>query len=262
MRAVYCRVQLRQDAESINFSRSTESGPRVCHFNLIFYSQMPESSAKHNPTTSQLEHGPMTFILPGIADDPAHWEPLRGAFDCRIVSYLDWTEILDKSLASLVAHVTRQIQDAQPLGEIRLIGYSIGGQLGFAVTMALHSAGIPVSCLVLLDAGAEVTPLPRPLGRRSRELVKGLLSLVTRRGMATLVAKCLAMDSMRPLLYRLLRARPKRLPFDFDRYFYPSQDYDPAYAPNVLAVVARNHSIGLSALYSDPFVLSCKPCII
>ncbi len=162
----------------------------------------------------------MTFILPGIADDPANWEPLREAFDYRIICYLDWTEILDKSLASLVTHVTRQIQDAQPLGELRLIGYSIGGQLGFAVTMALQSAGIPVSCLVLLDAGAEVTPIPRPLGRRSREIVMGLLSLVTRRGMATLVAKCLAINSMRPLLYRLLRARRKKLPLDFDRYLH------------------------------------------
>ncbi len=181
---------------------------------------MPESSANHNPTASQLEHCSVTFILPGIADDPVHWEPLREAFDCRIVSYLDWTEILDKSLASLAAHVTRQIQDAYTLGELRLIGYSIGGQLTYSVTRALQSAGIPVSCLILLDAGAEVAPIPKPLGRRLRERLKGQVSVVSRDLMATLVAKCLTMDSMRPLLRRLLRARRKKLPFDFDRHLH------------------------------------------
>ena len=141
-----------------------------------------------------------------------------------------------------------------------MIGYSIGGQLSLRVTMALQSAGIPVSCLILLDAGAEVAPIPKPLGRRLREQLKGQVSLVSREGMATLVAKCLAMDSMRPRLYRLLRSRRKKLPFDFDRHLHAR-----------LRFISCSECTGhggtqplnrVIALHSNIFVPICRPCSI
>ena len=120
-------------------------------------------------TENKVERTSAVFILPGVDDNLRLWEPLQEAFGSRIIDYLDWTELLTASLADLAAHVLTQIESLSPAGEIRLIGYSLGGSLGYAVAKALQTAGRPVSCLVLLDASAEVDPAPKSLGRRLRE---------------------------------------------------------------------------------------------
>jgi thioesterase domain-containing protein len=181
---------------------------------------MSEILGTDNSAADQQRRKPVVFILPGIADLRVLWEPLMETFDCRIVSYLDWTDLLDRNLSVVVEHVKRQIQDAQPSGELRLIGYSIGGQLGYAVTSALQSAGITVSQLVLLDAGTEIAKIPQPFDRQLRKRIEQLLSLYSRNGIATLIAKYVTLDPMRPVLRRLLRARGTKLPFDFDRYLH------------------------------------------
>jgi thioesterase domain-containing protein len=182
---------------------------------------MPGTLASCIATEAPLGQKPVLFVLPGIADNASLWAPLQEAFDCRIVRYLDWTEFLDGGLGAVVSDVARQIQIARQPGDLRLIGYSIGGQFGFAVAMALEAAGIPVSSLTLLDAGTEVSEIPRPFVRRTRERLQAILAaLVSRDGMANLVAKCLMLESMEPYLRRLARARHSKLQFGFDLYLH------------------------------------------
>jgi thioesterase domain-containing protein len=171
-------------------------------------------------TGNKVERTSAVFILPGVDDNLRLWTPLQEAFGSKIIDYLDWTELLTASLADLVAHVLTQIEDLSPAGEIRLVGYSLGGSLGYAVAKALQTAGRPVSCLVLLDASAEVAPPPKSLGRRLRERFKQLLTLASRDGIASLAAKLLMLQPAMPLLRYIARRRDTRLPFNFDTYLH------------------------------------------
>ena len=92
------------------------------------YAREPDTS-----TGNKVERTSAVFILPGVDDNLRMWAPLQEAFDGRIIDYLDWTKLLTASLADLAAHVLRQIENLSPAGEIRLVGYSLGGSLGYAV---------------------------------------------------------------------------------------------------------------------------------
>ena len=177
------------------------------------YAREPDTS-----TGNEVERTSAVFILPGVDDNIKLWAPLQEAFCSRIVDYLDWTKLLTASLADLAAHVLRQIESLSPTGEIRLVGYSLGGSLGYAVATALQTAGRPVSCLVLLDASAEVAPAPKSLGRQLRGRFKQILTLASRDGIASLAAKILMLQPA--LLRYLARRRDTRLPFNFDAYLH------------------------------------------
>jgi thioesterase domain-containing protein len=162
----------------------------------------------------------MVFILPGIDDNLEIWKPLQEVFDSKIVDYLDWTELLVASLADLAAHIVAQIKTASPSGDIRLVGYSIGGSLGYAVARELQAAGRQVACLVFLDASANVDPAPKSVGRRLRERTRQILTLASLDGMGSLLAKALTLQPALPLLRRLSRRRSLNLPLRFDAYLH------------------------------------------
>ena len=171
-------------------------------------------------TGNKVVRNSAVFILPGIDDNPRMWEPLQKAFDGKIVNYLDWTDLLTATLADLAAHVSMQIESLSPSGEIRLVGYSIGGSLGYAVAKALQTAGRPVSCLVVLDARAGIEPMPKSPGRRLRERFEQLLTLASRDGLGSLVAKGLTLQPAMPLLRHISRWRDTKLTFSFVSYLH------------------------------------------
>ncbi len=184
------------------------------------HSQMSYARESSTSTGNEVERTSAVFILPGVDDDLRIWEPLREAFGSRIIGYLDWTELLTASLADLAAHVLAQIENLSAAGEIRLVGYSLGGSLGYAVAKALQTAGRPVSCLVLLDSAADVDPTPKSVARRLRERFRQLLTLASRGGIASLAAKVLTLQPALPLLHYVARWRDTRLPFNFDAYLH------------------------------------------
>jgi thioesterase domain-containing protein/acyl-CoA synthetase (AMP-forming)/AMP-acid ligase II/acyl carrier protein len=100
---------------------------------------------------------PVLFILPGsIGYGPslaAFGNEMSGVSRVVAARYEDLVGLLAGrgSIAEMSDSVFRQIISAQPTGDVRLIGYSLGGAVAFEVAAKLVEAGRPVSFLGILD---------------------------------------------------------------------------------------------------------------
>jgi len=78
----------------------------------------------------------------------------------RAVDYGDWQHWTAPGFGpeQLVARVAEHIAAAQPDGELRLLGYSVGGHLGFATIQRLRQMGRTVGLLGILDTNLSEHP--------------------------------------------------------------------------------------------------------
>ena len=110
------------------------------------------------------------FLLPGIGGD----EPRLAGFrrECATLgpmitlSYPDWATILRRvrKVEVLITLMADRIEQRAPRGPIALVGYSFGGNVGYAVALLLIERGRTVRYLAMLDT----TPFwqvdgPRPV---------------------------------------------------------------------------------------------------
>ncbi len=98
------------------------------------------------------------FLLPGAGGDEPALARLRTAcaeqLDLLQLDYGDWRRFVQPGfgLEELVDELTAQITKAAPDGPIRLIGYSLGGQLAWTIATRLEAMGRVVNGLVMLDS--------------------------------------------------------------------------------------------------------------
>jgi acyl-CoA synthetase (AMP-forming)/AMP-acid ligase II/thioesterase domain-containing protein len=100
---------------------------------------------------------PVLFVLPGsIGYGPslaAFGNEMGGVSRVVAARYEDLDGLLKGrgSISDMSDSVFQQINSAQPNGDVRLIGYSLGGAVAFEVASRLVAAGRPVSFLGILD---------------------------------------------------------------------------------------------------------------
>jgi acyl-coenzyme A synthetase/AMP-(fatty) acid ligase/thioesterase domain-containing protein/acyl carrier protein len=97
------------------------------------------------------------FLLPGVGKDEPRLVRFRAACarDLHIepIDYGDWPEWLAPGfdLTQIVAQIVAAIEAEAPDGPIFLAGYSLGGEIAYAVAMALSSVGRTIAFLGVLD---------------------------------------------------------------------------------------------------------------
>jgi thioesterase domain-containing protein len=166
------------------------------------------------------------FVLPALIDnDPAFdrvWDPVRETLHILRLSYLDWTELVkaDTTFNTLIDHVIGQIEGESPLGNLRIMGYSIGGCLAYACARALEDKGRSVLRVAILDAAANIERVPMSRAQRLKLRLRDVAKVRFRGALASIIAKLLTREKSLPLLRRLSRFRHTPLPFDFGRYLH------------------------------------------
>lgn len=124
---------------------------------------------------------PRIFLLPGIFGDEPPLAELRAALadrvDFELLEYPDIDrpsgEIRD--CAVILDGVIERIRSRQPSGDVHIVGYSFGGQMGFAAACRLQEEGRRIGLLALLDSRALSLKVPAS-GRltRNRDAAPGL----------------------------------------------------------------------------------------
>ncbi|WP_216072767.1 thioesterase domain-containing protein, partial [Acinetobacter baumannii] len=85
-----------------------------------------------------------------------------------------------------------QINQAQPAGEIRLLGYSLGGAVAFDVAARLIAAGRPVKFIGILDTSIDgVTSHYREAIARTVQRIQAHRTTIYRMSCRA-IAKCVA----------------------------------------------------------------------
>lgn len=178
---------------------------------------------------------PKVFLLPGIGGDEPPLADFRAAIADRVhFELLNYPDI-DRPSAEIrefdgiVRQILDRIREIQPLGEVRLAGYSFGGQVAFAVACKLRELGRSVGLLALFDSramtlklaarGQRVTNTDEASGPgmasaefASRLMITAGLAEIVRAGIAP-VTKVLgdnAGQGLRRLLLQNLRGRSLR----------------------------------------------------
>ncbi|GAU86626.1 AMP-binding protein [Bosea sp. BIWAKO-01] len=114
-----------------------------------------DEATRHPPVSSDTR--PVLFIVPGSIG----YGPSLAAFGLEMgkaarvvaVRYENLKDLLagQGTIPRMVAAVVDQIKHAQPEGNVKLIGYSLGGGVAFEVASALVAAGRSVTFLGILD---------------------------------------------------------------------------------------------------------------
>src|SRR5258708_2576181 len=100
---------------------------------------------------------PVVAFCPGLSGCSFGLAWLRAdlgdAFRIVTVTYPGWREIVERgaTLDDFVAAAATQILAAAPEGELRLVGYSLGGAVAYGAAARLAEAGRITSVLVILD---------------------------------------------------------------------------------------------------------------
>jgi acyl-coenzyme A synthetase/AMP-(fatty) acid ligase/thioesterase domain-containing protein/acyl carrier protein len=115
------------------------------------------ADADREMASQMQDQKPVLFILPGSIG----YGPSLAAFGAEMgeaahvvaARYPDLDDILDGqgSISVMADLVTRQITQARPEGDIKLVGYSLGGGVAFEVSKRLIKAGRAVTFLGILD---------------------------------------------------------------------------------------------------------------
>ena len=128
--------------------------------------------------------GRPVFLVPGLfGDTPVLAKLRRGlqgqvAFDTLVLPGLNGSTALLADVGRLAAMVVDQIQARQPEGDLRIVGYSVGGLIACEAAARLERLGRRISALCVIDG-----PLPRLESGLPPEVVRrapGLSSLVAR----------------------------------------------------------------------------------
>jgi thioesterase domain-containing protein/acyl carrier protein len=201
------------------------------------------------------------FLLPGTGGDV----PLLSAFRAGCAPHLsfatldfpEWPELVEQNLdfADLVRRATDDIRHRSPPGPVRLVGFSLGGYVAYAVALTLRAEGRKIEFLGIFDTDADPairrgqgqSSEPEPAGRLGplrRDL--RMLRRAAREGwiagaIARIAGHALMQPGRRRLLRFIARHRDARLPAGF-AYFLNR------YLQNALEMrLARDWGAGLSA---------------
>ena len=110
------------------------------------------------PTTTEAHSSAPVFVIPGAGGDLPMMALLRTrcAAAIRIVDLEidDWDALTnpDYRLENLVARLKHSIAAQAPTGKLRLAGYSLGGQMAWAIASAFEREGREVEHVVLIDS--------------------------------------------------------------------------------------------------------------
>lgn len=141
---------------------------------------------------------PLLFLIPGSVG----YGPSLAAFGAQMgqvarvapIRYPDLGAILDGrgTIAAMADSALDQINLAQPRGEIRLLGYSLGGAVAFDVATRLIAAGRPVKFIGILDTSIDgVTSRYREAIARTLQRIQAHRTTIYRMSCRA-VAKCAA----------------------------------------------------------------------
>jgi thioesterase domain-containing protein len=113
--------------------------------------------AKEIPAAVEADARPVVVLFPGLSGYSFGLASLRADFGAAFrfvtVTYPGWREIVERAatLDDFVAAAATQILAAAPEGELRLVGYSLGGAVAYGAAARLAEAGRITSVLVILD---------------------------------------------------------------------------------------------------------------
>jgi len=163
-------------------------------------------------------------LLPGLSRDEQRLVRFREAFAglmaVRAVDYGDWQHWAAPGFGpeELVARVVESIAVAQPDGDLCLLGYSVGGYLGFAATRRLRQRGRTVRLLGILDTNLSEHPhsgFRTEMHDRATErahILRGLRAGAAAAPVAEFAARRLLGPRWSPVLRTFARHRHARLP--------------------------------------------------
>jgi len=171
------------------------------------------------PETARLVH-----LLPGLSRDEQRLVRFREAFaglmSVRAVDYGDWQHWTAPGFGTedLVARVVDSIAAAQPDGDLCLLGYSVGGYLGFAATRRLRQRGRTVRLLGILDTNLSEHPhsgfrtAAHDRATERSRILRGLRAGAAAAPVAEFAARRLLGPRWSPVLRAFARHRHTRLP--------------------------------------------------
>ncbi|MDI1266246.1 MAG: AMP-binding protein [bacterium] len=115
---------------------------------------------------------PVVFFIPGRRGDSPRLAQFRSACAATIsiysTTYPDLRQLARGGFEDIVTHISTQIEQLAPEGAIGLAGYSLGGDVAYAVAGRLQRRGRQISALLILDTSAEdFSPDDQPHVRRN-----------------------------------------------------------------------------------------------
>ncbi len=116
---------------------------------------------------------PALFALPTGTGDITYVFELTAHLDPDVPVYpLPWPEVMPASMDALAGHMVELMRAARPHGPYRLLGYSSGGLLAYAVAQLLAELDELVDFVGLLGCDYPATP---PILQSQEERAKGML---------------------------------------------------------------------------------------
>ena len=111
--------------------------------------------------------GPQVIVLPGSGGGSPDVEPFRAGYGSTVqfrwLTYPSWRWYLKRRcFEDLIAHLASQIEPHAPNGPLHILGFSLGGHLGYAVAMRLHKTATAVAGFCVVDAFAVSSAAARP----------------------------------------------------------------------------------------------------
>ncbi len=117
------------------------------------------SRGAHALAARRTGNAPALFALPTGTGDIAYVFELSAHLDPDVPVYaLPWPEVMPASMDALAAHMVELMRSVLPHGPYRLLGYSSGGLLAYAVAQHLAELDERVHFVGLLDCGNPAMP--------------------------------------------------------------------------------------------------------
>jgi thioesterase domain-containing protein len=166
------------------------------------------------------------LLFPGLGGDDREFSALRAGcaplLRCVTVEYPDWTEMYARSidLDGLIAHCIERVNTLVPHGELRLVGYSFGGQMAYTVAAALAASGRTIAQLGLLDCSARpnLPTAPPSMDKRWRRFCTAIRERDVHREFGRLTAGVVMRSRNAWLLRSAVRMRHVKLPLNMHEH--------------------------------------------